>query len=162
MKFTHSLVFILSVMLMPFSVQALEYEAEPAVMAYYQMSFGSHERKKNASFAGVRLDMQRVDRNGVVVDLNRQYLHKTAQMDFQIDKEGPRALNFNGVNSLTRTERVNADGTTSTSAGVDWGLVAIGVIGLGVIFIRDDEGGGNNKCKEAKYTANIEIKCLSD
>jgi len=144
MQIKHCLVAILAATVLPFSVQAQEYETKPAVMAYYQMTFGAHERQKNASFAGVRLDMQKVDRNGVALDPGSRF-RKSAYMDFQVDELGPRALTFNGVNALQRTVTHNAaEGKDETESEVQWGIVFGGLIGACLIWCRGDGDNDNN------------------
>jgi hypothetical protein len=138
MQIKHSIVAILAAMVLPFSVQAQEFETDPAVMAYYQMNFGADDRKRNLSFAGMRLDMRRVSTEGPAIDFSSHY-NRTPLVDLQVDELGPRAMKFNGVNALQRTVTHNAaEGKDETESEIQWGIVFGGIIGACLIWCRGD------------------------
>ena len=115
--------------------QELETNTESAMMLYYSMPFDGKSRKQEIPTYGFRLDTL----NDETATFS-SFTGKPAMMDFAMNEEGAQALRFNGVNALVQKTVYNADaGTSETLTAIDWGLVAIGVIGVAAIASNDSK-----------------------
>lgn len=67
-----------------------------------------------------------------------------AFFDMSFKQSQLETFSFNGVNSLAKTMRMNADGSTETTTNINWGFVAGGVlVGAMVINELDDDDDTN-------------------
>lgn len=121
------------------ALQAQEAVTEQAMMLYYSMPFGGNSRKQETPVFGFRMDNLENSDSGITF---ASFTGKNALMDVRYTNEGIQAWEFSGVNTLVQTTVYNADaGTTTTTTSIDWGLVAIGAIGVAALAgaLDDDD-----------------------
>ncbi len=99
----------------------------PQAKAYLNFGFGGKDTSLPRNFHyGLRLDQD--DR--VVSRMGRTSMPSIMQLDFNA-KDGFQSAYVNGVPFARRFTRFDEDGGESSYSMVDWGLLAIGVAGLG-------------------------------
>ncbi|MGH8461699.1 MAG: hypothetical protein ACRESS_08845 [Stenotrophobium sp.] len=98
----------------------------PQAKAYVNLSFGGDSDAKstltNSLHYGLRLDHNNLLGNATL-------LPAISQLDFSLG--GFNDMSVNGVPFLYRAVRLDEDGQTTTYSVWDWGLLAVGVAGLG-------------------------------
>jgi len=118
---------------------------EQAMMLYYSIPFDGNSRKQETHTFGFRVDKIEAESPTDITFSNLAF--QKPMMDMRFSHDGMQAWEFNGVNTLVQSNVYNAaSGATETVSAVDWGLVAIGVIGVAALLNND---GGSNDCRVA-------------
>jgi hypothetical protein len=96
--------------------------------AYMNFGFGGKDTSLPRNFHyGLRLDQD----NRLAERLGRESMPSIMQLDFNA-KDGFETARVNGVPFISRSMRLNEDGSQTSYSALDWGLLAVGAIGLGV------------------------------
>ncbi|MES9902786.1 MAG: hypothetical protein ABW168_08895 [Sedimenticola sp.] len=108
---------------------------ETLPMAYFNLPFGSTHKASEPVY-GLRLTQAGVDTQG---GLNIFQSERPALMDFQMKNGEVNAFTVNGLNALTKTEVVYADGSTGTETGLSTEAIVLGVAVGGFIIYKTTE-----------------------
>lgn len=107
------------------ALQAEELSTEIVPMLYFNTPFGSAPKSYEPVY-GFQLTHAR---DGFILFENDQ----PAMLDFQMKNGELSAVTVNGLNAITRTNVLHANGSTSTQTDIHWGYVVGGVLGLLVL-----------------------------
>ena len=111
---------------------------EQAFMLYYSIPFDGNSRKEETHTFGFRVDKLDAESQSDVTFSSLAF--QKPLMDMRFSHDGIQAWEFNGVNTLVQSTVYNAAaGGTETVSAIDWGLVAIGVIGVAALLENDDD-----------------------
>lgn len=126
------------------TAQAIEPASEPAMMLYYSVPFGGARRHEAPPVFGFRMQMTSTQ-SDQLFELGNS-AERNAMMDVRYTNQGMQGFYVNGINTLVEKNVINAaTGEAETATGIDWGLVAIGVIGVVALTQNKD-------CKEQVVT----------
>jgi hypothetical protein len=127
------------------TAQAIEPIDEPAMMFYYSVPFGGGtSREAEMPVYGFRMAMTSTefDHDTAFSPLADPQRH--AMMDLRYSDDGVQGFYINGLNTLTEKSVINsATGESETVTAIDWGLVALGVIGVAALVEGQD---GDDDC----------------
>lgn len=113
--------------------------------AYVNLGFGGNNSSLPSNFHyGLRLDHD----SRMAARLGREALPAIMQVEFNA-KNGFSSAKVNGVPFANRVTRFDEDGGSTTYSVMDWGLLAIGTVGLGfgiaeVLKTKDDSDPGTS------------------
>ncbi|MCP4125570.1 MAG: hypothetical protein GY753_00740 [Gammaproteobacteria bacterium] len=124
----HKLILTLaSFLLVVPGLQAQDLSTEPVPVAYINIPFGSGATQTPSSY-GLQLARVEQDRAGGV-----NLFSSTPIADLKFNGSELEALNLNGVNTLQKVTRYNADGEAETSTEINWWVVGGAVIVAGYL-----------------------------
>jgi hypothetical protein len=109
------------------AVAANSDDLAPQARAYMNYGFGGKDSSLPRNFHyGLRLDQD----TRLATRIGRESMPSIMQLDFNA-KSGFESARVNGVPFASRSLRLNEDGTETSYSVLDWGLLAVGVVGLG-------------------------------
>jgi len=116
-----------------FQAQYLTTEALPVV--YFNLPMGGASKATQPVY-GLRLTQAGIDGQG---GLSLFQTERPAMLDFQLKNGRINAFRVNGLNALTQTEVVYADGTSGTEISLSTGAIVTGVVVGGFILYKATE-----------------------
>ncbi len=69
---------------------------------------------------------------------------RPAMLDFQMKGTEVNVFTVNGLNALSKTRVVYADGSEGSETNIHWGYVVGGIVAAGVIINQLDDDDGNS------------------
>ena len=122
------------------NLQAQDLNSSPVPVAYINVPFGGNT--ESTPSYGLQLARVQEDRSGVV-----NLFQSIPYADLKFNSSELEAFSLNGINTLQKVTRYNANGTAQTSTEVNWWLVGGGILVGGYMLYKITEGeGGGDDC----------------
>jgi len=128
-------------------VQAGDMGGEVVPFGYLKMPFGGASSQQDTTY-GFSL----AQTNSSVSGMNMFDSERPPLLNLQFKGDELDALKLNGLDVLDKQVTYNADGTTTTSMGINWKYVAAGVAVLGGISYLCARNNWDNLCDEKEVS----------